>query len=62
MAPPEIADYVIIHELAHLKHHNHSVQYWSLVQDLMPDYAKHRTWLKKFGNTLKIHNAPNQVS
>ncbi len=52
MALPEIADYVIIHELAHLKHHNHSAEFWSLVQQLMPEYAMHRTWLKKYGNTL----------
>jgi len=55
MAPPHITDYVIIHELAHLQHHNHSAAYWALVQKLVPDYMQHRTWLKNYGHTLKIH-------
>lgn len=46
MAPPEIIDYVVLHELAHTVHHNHSQAFWSLVQSMVPDYAAKRKWLK----------------
>jgi len=46
MAPAEVIDYVIIHELCHLKHHNHSVQFWALVQYYEPEYKKLRLILK----------------
>jgi len=44
--PPAVRDYVIVHELAHLRHLNHSKQFWSLVSRLMPDYPLHEKWLK----------------
>ena len=47
MAPPEVVDYVVVHELAHLRHFNHSPAFWQLVERVMPDYARHRTWLKQ---------------
>lgn len=54
MAPPEAADAVIIHELAHLKHPNHSAAYWNLVTELMPDYQIHHAWLKRYSHLLRI--------
>ncbi len=54
MAPPEVADAVIIHELAHLKHQNHSAAYWNLVAELMPDYQIHHAWLKRNSHLLRI--------
>ena len=54
MAPPEVIDYVIVHELAHIKVKNHSKDFWNLVADLMPDYKKHLGWLKKHGQSLDI--------
>ncbi|HDZ16440.1 MAG TPA: M48 family peptidase [Methylophaga aminisulfidivorans] len=54
MAPVDIIDYVIIHELCHLQHHNHSSQFWGLVTHFYPDYQQARTWLKKHGHTLTI--------
>ncbi|MGC8676135.1 MAG: M48 family metallopeptidase [Candidatus Micrarchaeia archaeon] len=51
-APPEVLDYVIIHELAHMREQNHSKAFWSLVARAMPDYAKARAWLKKNGSSL----------
>lgn len=48
MTPLEVMRYVVIHEAAHLKHHNHSQQFWSLVHALMPEYQQHRNWLKQY--------------
>lgn len=52
MAPPEILDYIVVHEIAHLRHHNHSKQYWNLVFSIMPDYKFRDVWLKKNGHIL----------
>lgn len=46
VAPPEVIDYVIVHELAHLKHHNHSQNFWNLVASVLPDYRNLRKWLR----------------
>ncbi|MCX4187322.1 M48 family metallopeptidase [Methylophaga sp. OBS4] len=54
MAPAEIIDYVIIHELCHLKQHNHSPAFWQLVELFDPDFKAHRLWLKDNGQQLKL--------
>ncbi len=54
MAPVWVVDYVIVHELCHLAHHNHSREYWSLVESIMPDYRHAKTWLKINGDTLAL--------
>jgi predicted metal-dependent hydrolase len=54
MAPIEIVDYVVVHELAHLKQKNHSAAYWSIVQDILPEYKKRRKWLKTNGHLLTL--------
>jgi predicted metal-dependent hydrolase len=54
LAPDEIRDYVIIHELAHLKHPNHSKRFWSLVYSVIPDYKEKKKWLNKNGNRIGI--------
>lgn len=54
MAPLEIIDYVIVHELAHLKQHNHSRAFWQEVESALPDYKVRRTWLKQNGHLLSI--------
>lgn len=43
---PEVMDYIVIHELAHLKHQNHSARFWNLVGEFCPDYQKFRKHLR----------------
>lgn len=52
MAPEGVIDYVIIHELSHLRIRNHSRSFWDLVESLMPDYRQARAWLKQNGHLL----------
>ena len=52
MAPPAVIDYVIIHELCHITHMNHSKSFWNKVASVMPDYAIHKQWLKEHGHEL----------
>lgn len=47
LTPPEIQDYVVIHELCHRKEMNHSKQFWSEVEKVLPDYRERRKWLKE---------------
>ncbi len=49
LCPKEVIDYVICHELSHLKHMNHSRNFWNEVSNMMPDYKEHDRWLKKNG-------------
>ncbi len=46
MYEKEAIDYVVVHELAHIKHHNHSASFWKLVEKYMPDYKERRRLLK----------------
>jgi predicted metal-dependent hydrolase len=49
MAPPQCLDYVVIHELCHLKEFNHSPRFWSLVEAQMPDYKVWKDYLRRNG-------------
>lgn len=51
-APLEVIDYVIVHELCHLKEHNHSSRFWNLVSEKMPNHKQYRKWLKENGGGL----------
>ena len=52
MAPDPVIDYVIIHELCHLRELNHSLAFWALVESCCPDYRRWRNWLKQLGPCL----------
>jgi predicted metal-dependent hydrolase len=54
MAPIEIIDYVIVHELCHLVHLNHSKEFWALVKEISPNYLKYKEWFKNNGNMLNL--------
>lgn len=49
-APPEVVDYILIHELAHLVEHNHSDRFWKQVEKAMPGYELAESWLRKYGD------------
>lgn len=53
MAPKWVVDYVIVHELCHLKHLNHSPKFWSLVAQYSPNYLLAKQWLKKHQHKLQ---------
>ena len=54
MAPPSVIDYVVVHELCHLVHHNHSPVYWRLVESILPEHHQAKQWLKRHGLSLDI--------
>jgi predicted metal-dependent hydrolase len=54
MAPQEVLDYVVIHELAHLKVRDHSGKFWNEVARVCPDYERQRRWLRENGRFLQI--------
>ena len=49
MAPPSVQDYVVGHEVAHLRHMNHSAAFWSLTDQLTPHRAAANSWLATYG-------------
>lgn len=62
MVPREVIDYVVVHELAHTIHKNHSSRFWGLVESIMPDWKEHRAHLKeegwKYTLSEKVFQAP----
>ncbi|MCK7598646.1 M48 family metallopeptidase [Microbulbifer sp. CAU 1566] len=54
LAPEPVVDYLVIHEVCHLRHHNHGREFWALVASLCPDYKRLRRWLKENGHRLRL--------
>ncbi len=54
IAPHRIVDYVVVHELSHIRHHNHSAQFWNCVASVIPDYRECRSWLRRNGRLLRM--------
>lgn len=52
LSPPEVREYVAVHELCHRKHMNHSGAFWAEVARALPDYEARRRWLKEQGSAL----------
>ncbi len=53
-APQDVIDYVIVHELSHLKEMNHSAAFWNIVRAIMPDYKEKEKWLEVNGESLRF--------
>jgi predicted metal-dependent hydrolase len=49
MTPEAVIDYVVIHEVAHLREMNHTERFWKLVADECPRWREHRRWLDEHG-------------
>ena len=50
LCPDEVVNYIVVHELCHLKQLNHSKLFWAEVEKVLPDYKKAKIWLKNNGN------------
>jgi predicted metal-dependent hydrolase len=56
-----VLDYVVVHELVHLKHMNHSKEFWDTVTLYNPEYKKAVAWLKENGGKLKLRFEKEEV-
>lgn len=58
LAPREVLDYVVVHELCHRLEMNHSPRFWAEVERVLPDYRASKQWLKEHGGSLmaRMHN------
>ena len=54
MAPPQIIDYIVVHELCHMRHANHTDAFWNEVDKVMPNFYDRKEWLRQFGASLTI--------
>jgi predicted metal-dependent hydrolase len=54
LAPPEVLDYVVEHEVCHLEVMDHSPRFWRLLEARAPDWRRHSAWLKRYGSTLVL--------
>ncbi len=54
MAPLNIIDYVVVHELVHIEERNHSKNFWNKVRIILPDYKQSEKWLKDNSQLLTI--------
>ena len=53
-APVDVIDYLVVHELAHIKHKHHKRSFWAFVEKMDPEFKEHRKWLKKHSYLLQI--------
>jgi predicted metal-dependent hydrolase len=54
LAPPEILDYVVEHEVCHLEVMDHSPRFWALLASRVPEWRRHASWLRRYGSTLVL--------
>jgi predicted metal-dependent hydrolase len=54
LAPPEILDYVVEHEVCHLEVMDHSPRFWALLASRVPEWRAHAAWLRRYGSTLVL--------
>jgi hypothetical protein len=54
MASLAVIDYILIHELVHIREKNHSKKFWNCLESVLPEYRKHRRWLRENGHLLQL--------
>lgn len=54
MAPPKVIDYIVVHELCHMHHLDHSDAFWNEVDKVMPDFHERKEWLRKNGAAMDL--------
>jgi len=54
MAPLSALEYIVVHELAHLKHRNHTPEFWKTVEKVLPEYQQAKGWLRLYGAGLEL--------
>ena len=54
MAPPRIIDYIVVHELCHMHHLDHSDAFWNEVDKVLPDYSERKDWLRRNGAAMDL--------
>jgi predicted metal-dependent hydrolase len=56
LAPPPVFEYVVVHELCHLREAHHQAPFWRLVRQILPDFEQQRRWLRANGHLLTLRN------
>ncbi|MDO8810560.1 MAG: M48 family metallopeptidase [Gallionella sp.] len=54
MASPKVIDYIVVHELCHLRHRDHTEAFWNEVDKVMPGYAERKMWLRENGASFEL--------
>jgi predicted metal-dependent hydrolase len=57
LAPPAVLDYIVVHEVCHLREHNHSPRFWALVAERRPGHRTQSHWLSRHGHELQAYEA-----
>jgi len=58
LAPSEVLDYIVVHEICHLLEHNHGPRFWALVEGRRPGYRAQADWLSRHGHELQAYEPP----
>jgi predicted metal-dependent hydrolase len=62
LAPHDVLDYVVVHEVCHIVEHNHGPAFWKLVERRRPGYRDHRAWLDEYGWEILAYRPPEQLA
>ena len=62
LAPHDVLDYVVVHEVCHLAEHHHGPEFWALVQRRRPNYRDSKNWLDEHGWEILAYRPPEQVA
>lgn len=54
MVPSNVLDYIVVHEMCHMVHFDHSKKFWNLLEKILPDYRDRKEWLKKHGIKISL--------